>query len=216
MGKKYDEKNGQVRKRKNKVSPIKNPKDIENIKKHLRGSNKKSDKMWYALFVVGINIGLRASDLVNLKVDSVYDVKSGKCKSEVDIVEIKTGKDKHFRLNKAAQTAIKEYMAFRLESGDVNPSDYLFVSQKGTQVHEKSVSRFMHNLGKELNIPQNLSSHSLRKTFARTIYLKYLPTDPGIIYTLQEMLNHSNYKTTLRYIDIDEDKIVDIYENLNL
>lgn len=212
MGKKYDEKNGQVSKS-YKVYPIKDPKDIERIKKYLRGSQKKSDKMWLCLISVGINVGLRASDLANLKIGDVYDVGKKKCKADVRIMEIKTGKEKTFTLNKSAKAAIDEYIAYR---GSVQPTDYLFLTQKGTPPTVKSINRFLRELGKELRIPQRLGSHSLRKTFCYTVYKKYIDSDPGIIYTLQGILNHSSSKTTLRYIDIDEEKIQNIYENLNL
>jgi len=43
------------------VEPLKNIKDINKIKTYFRG---KEDKRDYTIFVVGINIGLRASDLL--------------------------------------------------------------------------------------------------------------------------------------------------------
>ncbi len=54
----------------NEVEAIKNKKDIEKIKKAF---NNKRDLM---LFVLGVNVGLRISDLLNLKVDDVLDKKS--------------------------------------------------------------------------------------------------------------------------------------------
>lgn len=215
MGKKYDEKGGQVSKS-YKVYPIKDPKDIKAIVRYLRGSKKKSDKMWLCLFVVGINVGLRCSDLVNLKVGLVYDIKKKKAKSEVRVVEIKTGKDRAFTLNKAAKKVIEEYMEYRGTLGDLQEDDWLFITQKGCSPTVKSVNRFMREVGKELNIPQRLGSHSLRKTWSFSIYSKHISTDPGIIYTLQEMLNHSSERVTLAYIDITADKIKNIYEDLNL
>ena len=49
-----------------KVDPIKNLKDIKAIKKMLAASPRD-----YALFVMGINTNLRASDLINLTVGRV-------------------------------------------------------------------------------------------------------------------------------------------------
>ena len=53
-----------------KVDPIKSKQDIQTIKKLL--ADKPLD---YALFVIGINTNLRASDLLRIKVGQVKDLK---------------------------------------------------------------------------------------------------------------------------------------------
>lgn len=50
------------------VEPIKKIKDIAKIKQYLIGKVNKRD---YMLFVVGINVGLREGDLLNLRVKDV-------------------------------------------------------------------------------------------------------------------------------------------------
>ena len=67
-----------------KVDPIKKLKDIKAIKKIL--VNKPRD---FALFTIGINTNLRASDLLRFKVGQVSDLKAG---DVVEIKEKKTGK----------------------------------------------------------------------------------------------------------------------------
>ena len=62
-----------------KVEPIRRLKDIETIKKLL--ADKPRD---LALFTVGINTNLRASDLLNLK---VYQVRNLKPNDEIEIKE---------------------------------------------------------------------------------------------------------------------------------
>ena len=71
MGKKYDEKIKQ-QKKSYKVYPIKSKKDVERIKHYLRGSTSPADRMWLCLYIVGINFGLRSSDLSALKIGDVY------------------------------------------------------------------------------------------------------------------------------------------------
>ena len=66
-----------------KVEPIKRLKDIKSIKKLLSGSPRN-----YALFVIGINTNLRASDLLKLTVDHVAHIKAG------DAIEIREKKTK--------------------------------------------------------------------------------------------------------------------------
>ena len=67
-----------------KVEPIKKTKDIDTIKKLLR--DKPRD---LALFTVGINTNLRASDLLSLKVGQVRGLKAN---DEIELKERKTGK----------------------------------------------------------------------------------------------------------------------------
>lgn len=209
MGKKYDEKNGKVSVS-YRVSPIKKQKDIEKIKQYFMGHASKRN---YALFVVGINVGLRASDLTKLLIGDVYDLDKSKVKDSVRVVEQKTGKEREFVLNKAAQDAIALYLS---ERGTVAADDWLFLSQKRGKLSVKSVNRLIRDTCKELGIKGRYGSHTLRKTFGYHAYMKNIQSDPGFINTLQVLLNHSSARTTLRYIDIDREKIADVYKDLNL
>ncbi len=209
MGKKYDERNGMVSS-KHKAEPIKNIKDILKIKQYLLGKHSKRD---YALFVVGINVGLRASDLVKLKVGEVYDTERKEFKKSVRVLELKSGKEREFTLNNSAINALMLYFE---ERGTISKDDWVFHSQKKTPLHVKSVARMLRELGRELKLPYHLSSHTLRKTFGYQAYMGNIQKDVGFIYTLQAIFNHSSAKTTLRYIDIDVEKIQNVYQALNL
>lgn len=85
----------------NAVEPIRDPKKINVMKNYLKGKNIRD----YALFVVGINVALRISDLLNLKWRDVYD---GKNFIIVNLKEGKTKKLRSIKLNKAAQKALQE------------------------------------------------------------------------------------------------------------
>ena len=71
------------------VEPIRNKKQIDAMKKYLKGQNMRD----YLLFVLGINSGLRISDLLKLKVEEVLD------RDRISIREQKTGKGKDFPLS---------------------------------------------------------------------------------------------------------------------
>jgi len=75
------------------VEPFKNIKDIEKIKQYLKGKDNKRD---YTIFVVGINVGLRAGDLLSLKWHDV--LKGDRIKPSIHVVEEKTGKGKEIEL----------------------------------------------------------------------------------------------------------------------
>ncbi len=85
-----------------KVEPIRRLKDIETIKKLL--SDRFRD---LALFTIGINTNLRASDLLNLKVAQVRNLKPN---DEIEIKEKKTGKARRITFNKTCVKAIRKLL----------------------------------------------------------------------------------------------------------
>jgi integrase len=192
------------------VEPIKNLKDIQKIKQYLLGKENKRD---YMLFIVGINVGLRASDLLQLRIKDVLD--SGKIMDSVKIKEKKTDKNREFTLNKSAKEAIKLYLD-SLE--EYSPDDYLFKSAKGDNcpLTVESAHKIIKTLLRELNIKGNFGTHTLRKTFAYHTYTNNIKDNPAILDTLQKMLNHSSTSVTLRYIGITKEVITDVYNSLNL
>lgn len=191
------------------VEPIKNIKDIAKVKQYLMGKSNKRD---YMLFVVGINVGLRAGDLLRLRICDVVD--KGNIKDFVRMQEQKTGKMREFTLNTSAKEAIKLY----LESiNGYDPDDYLFKSRKGgTALAVESTHKIIKTTLRELGIKGNYGTHTLRKTFAYHTYRSNVKDNPAILETLQKMLNHSSQAVTLRYIGITKEVITDVYNSLNL
>jgi integrase len=194
-----------------KVGPLKEKKEIDKIKQYLFGKATKRD---YALFVVGINIGLRCSDLVKLKIgDVLYNVDSQEFRDSVTVTEQKTGKTREIVLNKNCTDALEIYFK---ERNPLSSNDWVFLSQKKGMLSVKTVNRIIRETCKELGIKGRYGSHTLRKTFGYWAYKKNIVSDPGFVYTLQELFGHSNSKVTLRYIDIDQEKKADVYRSLNI
>ena len=185
------------------VEPIKNIKDINKIKQYLLGKKNKRD---YCIFVVGINVGLRAGDLLSLKISDVTDRIT--IFDEVSIREQKTGKNKTFTLNKSAKEAIKLYLS---EHPIIDLNDYLFKSRKGGHLGVRPLHHIIKTLTKDLGIKGNFGTHTLRKTMAYHRYINNVPLE-----TLQKLLNHSSSSITLRYIGITQKVIIDCYNAVNL
>lgn len=74
-----------------KVEPIRNVKDIRATKRLLANSPRN-----YALFVIGINTNLRASDILSLTVGQARNLKLG---DEVVLKEKKTGRERRITVN---------------------------------------------------------------------------------------------------------------------
>lgn len=187
----------------NEVEPIRNVKDINKIKQYLYGKQNKRD---YCIFVVGINVGLRAGDLLSLKINDITD--GQRIFDEVTVKEQKTGKSKTFALNKSAKEAIQIYLNTK-EYYSLN--EYLFQSRKGGHLGVRPLHHIIKTTLKDLGIKGNYGTHTLRKTMAYHRYINHVP-----IETLQKMLNHSSSTITLRYIGITKKVIIDCYNAINL
>ena len=135
-----------------KVEPIKDVKDIKAIKKLL--SDNPRD---YALFVVGINTNLRASDLLGITAGQVRNLQP---MDEITLKERKTGKGRRISLNKACVEAIKSLLG----SQPYKDEESLFKGQRGT-LTVPSVNRLVKSWCSSVNLKGNYGSHSLRKTW---------------------------------------------------
>ena len=185
------------------VEPIKSTRDINKIKQYLYGKENKRD---YCIFVVGINVGLRAGDLLSLKIKDVTD--GNTIFDTVTIKEQKTGKTRNFALNKNAKEAIQIYIN---SLADYDFDDYLFKSRKGGHLGVRPLHHIIKTLTKDLGIKGNFGTHTLRKTMAYHRYINKVPLE-----TLQKLLNHSSSAITLRYIGITQKVIIDCYNAVNL
>jgi len=197
------------------VEPIKNPKDIQKIKQYLQGKALKRD---YALFVLGINIGLRASDLLKLTIGDVAEKERNKfkVKKSVEISEKKTGRRREFQINQSAKEAIELFL--NNDRREASEEEYLFQSRKGDNqpLQVRSLHRLIKSIMRDLGVKGNFGTHTLRKTFAYHVYANNIKDDPGILDKLCKVLNHSSASITLRYIGITKEVIADIYNSLNL
>ena len=186
------------------VDPFKNKKDIEKMKQYLKGKDNLRD---YTIFVVGINVGLRAGDLLGLKWADVLN-ENGTIKDNLLITEEKTSKTKELTLNNSVKDALSEY----LKSLQGLESDYVFSSRKGNEhLQVRSLHRIIKQATRDLNIKGNYGTHSLRKTFGYHRYKAGIPLE-----TLQKMFNHSSQAITLKYIGITKEVIQDAYKSINL
>ena len=179
------------------VQPIRDKKKIEEIKAILKENGTRD----LLLFSMGINTGLRISDLLNLK---VIDVKG---KSHVEIKEQKTGKLKRFPLLGNLQLLIDEYVRNK------DCFENLFKSRNG---ENKPITRVMAYMiinvaCKACGIQDNIGTHTLRKTFGYHHYQTF--KDVAI---LQSLFNHSSPSITLRYIGITQDEIEQTLQQFEL
>ena len=178
------------------------------------------NKRWIAhrnkmLFLIGINVGLRASDLITLKWNFFYN-EDGTFKCFYTLMPKKTRKQKKFvklYFNQVVKKAIEDYIA-EYPIQDIN--DYLFKSRKGDKcITEISLGRIIKDAADEAGIEKNICSHSLRKSFGFWAWHNAEDKNKALV-TLQMLFNHSDTQTTMRYIGLLGSEIEDMFNSVDL
>lgn len=200
--------------------PIKDMDDIIRISRFLIESKRYRDNM---LFIVGINFGLRVSDLRVLRFSHLINDDCA-FRDSFSILEKKTKNTRKHKRNRCItiNTAVVEAVTLFLENTpDVRLSDYLFRSEsnrggnKNEPIHRNSIDRILKGIAKELGLGNKMATHSLRKTFAYH-QMVMSGNDPRKLLLLQKMFGHSSAAQTLDYIGITSEEIDEAYRSLNL
>jgi len=165
----------------NVVEPIREKKDIVKIENYL----KKNSERNFLLFVMGINSGLRISDILSLNVGDVRN------HSHINIKEKKTHKYKKFPINSKLKLILEDYVK---NKDDNQP---LFLTQRKNRLDRIQSYKILNNACLQLGLKYNIGTHSLRKTFGYHHYKQFKD-----IVILQKIFNHSSSDITLELIKI--------------
>lgn len=211
MPKEYHDGHPDYRKPNIAADPIKDLEYIKKIKNYfLNNGDKQYRKRNYTIFCTGISTGLRASDLLTLKVKDVFG--DDGMLDEINIHEQKTGNLTHCVLNDEIKQVLFDYIC---TFDEIIPDAYLFPAPKSYLGHLQvnSLWYMFDRCSKALNLPFHFTTHSLRKTFAYwTIRMHYY--DQNIIFSLQDMLNHRDIKNTLYYSGHTKDHLKTLYDDM--
>ena len=191
------------------VSPITDLDDVRAIYNRFQkwGRNREAE-----LVMLGCNVALRISDLLQLKFDDIKEMElEGRLVGYVELEEKKTRKGKKLTLNKSAMAAIDRLRA-------LNPDAiYLFEGTGNrTRGEHKPISRQyvstqLIDVKESLGLDYRLNTHSLRKTFGYHAYKNN--TD---INVLQKLFNHSSVSETFKYIGITDERVRDVYLSVEI
>lgn len=182
----------------NSVDAIKNKKDIDTLKRYLRGKKNLRD---YVLFVCGINLGLRIGDLLSLKVGDIHN------KERLTIRQQKTSKIANLVISDTVKKAVSEY----INVANLKEEDFLFKSRTGDKpITRSQAHRVLSEAATACKI-KNISCHSLRKTFGFQLYSQ------GVDLTrVARLLSHSSVATTMFYLGITQSELDEAVLKLNL
>lgn len=172
------------------VQPIRNKKQLKEFLELLETSSKHGERN-RLLFEIGLNTGLKVSDLVKLKTTDVFDHNS------LTIYD-KSGRFRSVPLNSALKM-LKRYQAIHKEKYE--GSKWLFPRSTNLDEYltEKAYYKIIHQCGEYLGM-NYIGTNTIRKTFG---YHFYMQTKD--IVQLMDILNYSSQKKTLQYIGLSEE-----------
>lgn len=138
-------------------------------------------------------LGFRASDIINLKVSDFN-------RSKFSIKEIKTGKWQNRDLNDQMYNKLLEYVV----ENNLDKNDFIYPNKiRNMQQQLKIITTYLGY--------KNVSTHSFRKLFAHTIY-----EESGYdIELVRHVLNHSDIKTTMRYLGVSTKKLRELSDKID-
>lgn len=163
---------------------------IYDIIEYLKINNRHRD---LCLIMLGINTGLRISDILTLRVRDVRNKRSIQVRCK------KTGKIQRVEINNTLRNFLDKYIK------DKPNYEYLVKSRKGlnspiTRIH---AYRILKEICNEVFGIDQVGTHSLRKTYAMKLYIDS-NKDLGLV---QEALGHESSKDTVKYLGIDKDRV---------
>ncbi|MCQ6273944.1 tyrosine-type recombinase/integrase [Bacillus sp. V3B] len=172
------------------VNPIKDVEQINAIKVILQKQSQRD----LLLFVLGINTGVKISDLLFLKVEDVWD--GTQMKEFLYIKDEKSEEKQAFYLNSRVEVVLETY----LSRFNYSSKDFLFKSKKNDQpITRQQAYRIINHAAKEAGIIGKIGTHTLRKTFG------YHALRKGIaISILMSIYHHQSPAETLRYLGVDK------------
>lgn len=167
------------------------------------------------LVILGLNTGFRITEILSLTVGQVWDAGHVKPQVKVSRAQLKGGRGRHRKavvsrsvpLNAAVTAVLEQYLFARFGSGAADPLAPLFPSRKhGAPITRWQANRIVHAVFDKagLGTPDSYGTHSLRKTFCRTIYeaTKY------DINLTRAIMGHASIATTQKYLHVDETEMV--------
>lgn len=139
-----------------------------------------------AMISVMLNMGLRVSEVSNLK---LIDVSIGKRKLRV--VNGKYNRDRDLIIPGYTLELLEKWKAIRPDS------KYFFTTLDGSKVNTRYIQDMVSRYGNRSKIDKNVTPHTLRHTFATHFYRQTKD-----IETLRKILGHSDISTTQIYVTL--------------
>ena len=174
--------------------------EIQSIKKSFFGAYEVRDR---SLFLIGLYTGSRISELISLNVGDVWQHEKIVKTLELRKAITKGKKTRQVPLNLEARETIEGLIEWKRGQGEsLEPDTPLFVSRKKEgRLTRIQAHRILQAAYHENQLTGNVTTHSMRKTFATTL----AKNNP--LQVVKELLGHSSLAITDRYLSVTEEDL---------
>lgn len=132
--------------------------------------------------------GMRRAELIGLKIsDTDFDTK---------IIKVlgKRNKERLIPMLQETEDILRLYLEKRKELGQINDSEYIFLTISGNKIYETLVYRVINKYFRMVSTKVKISPHILRHTFAT-----HLLNKGADLNSVKELLGHSSLASTQVY-----------------
>jgi integrase len=191
-----------------KTAPIRDKVDVYRFLKHLRSWNSN----YYIAAIIGIQWGLRCSDILVLQVGDVVAGEGSRIQitDRIMVREIKTGHERNILITDKMKDILHDHIKSRGSRVDMDAP--LVMSRNKTCGRQRALSRkrlwaVISQTAKSLGIKGPIGTHSMRKTWAHQAWKSGKRVD-----VIQKELGHTSIETTYRYACIPDETRDDLYK----
>lgn len=158
------------------------------------------------LITLGSFFGIRISDILKLRFCDILNTDT------LTIIEKKTKKQRTIKINDQLK---KHIQSCYKEIKPLSPNDYIFTSQKGSVYSVQRINVVFKEIRVKYNLKiKNFSTHSMRKTFGRQVYNNAGSNAELALVKLSELFNHSDIRTTRKYLGLRSEELMEAYDLL--
>jgi len=175
-------------------------------------NNKTKDRARALLMIsIGVRLGMRVIDNLNLKWEDLLGVEVGE---RFIRVEKKTDKERILVMS----TKLKEVLDIVYESQTPEPLTYILTSQKSNGLKPMSIqsfNRILKGIMKEYKVKYigGCSSHILRKSWVvGSIRKGFKDGDHLSLIKVSRLVGHTNISTTLKYTNFETTSALGLFE----
>ena len=149
--------------------------------------------------------GIRISELINLKISSVYD--------EIGFIKIvgKGNKERLVPYGRYASRAVEKYLVDEREK--IRPEkdgDILFLSNRKKKFSRVGLWKMIKKYARKAVIKKEVTPHTFRHSFAT-----HLIEGGADLRTVQELLGHASISTTQIYTQVDREYLLSVHREFH-
>lgn len=182
-----------------KLPSVYSAEEVKVIEKHIdRGRN--GGKRNYAMFLLASRLGLRVSDIVNLKFENInWD------SNTINLEQIKTKKCIELPLLADIGEAIIDYLQYE-RAISKRKEVFLSITPPYEKLSRQTVTSTIQRIIKDTEIDiskRKFGMHAMRHSLAGQLLQNDIP-----LPVISEVLGHTSSQATMNYLRIDIDKLI--------